>query len=245
VSAPPKPSRKPVFSAADWASFDEAYDRAKALLRYSVPTKRHLLEQMRKSDDGLPTAILYPDGTFELREPSFWERRILCKISDSFWEDHQFQELGDEFFDLVDKLGISVSPDWFYPTGRMQVIGLDPGEPDEGRLHSGCYFFVARQALDRLYPTGAAQVAEEATDLGIDPASRQPPGKKPKHDWKRKAGWEIVRRLQNNQPMPTAAIEWCQQQWAWEQMNAFALPSTAILSRLIWTACRPNRSAQR
>lgn len=100
--------------------------------------------------------------------------------------------------------------------GKVCVFG--------GGLVGSWYFFVSRAHLEKLYPAAGAASIDIEDDIKI---SMQPPGKKPRHDWKKHVGREVARRALAGKSMQTAPEmqSFCIAQWNWEpelrQMQRF------------------------
>jgi hypothetical protein len=135
--AKPPPRQAPAFSAAEWASLDEAFARAKAALGSRQLAERELRAHLRNGR--LPAAALRiaADGAelFEAVAPSFFATAVLTARS------------GNVEIVEIDALIAG-------PSG----VEAPPDETSSFRA-----FFVARRDLDKLYPVAAA--ANHETDI--------------------------------------------------------------------------------
>ena len=175
------------FSVARWATLNEAFARAKAVLSSSALAERDLLADMRTKR--LPSAmrIARDDGTetFERLKPSFWRDPKLSAYSGNVVVHHlDVKFITGECWFFVERSAL----DKLYPVGGVAAS--------------------AKSNAD------FSNDDDEATTL---PPPRRKPGPQPRHDWPLFVASELIRRAKAGEKEPTAAamIEHCETHLKW------------------------------
>lgn len=180
--------RKPAaFSLAQWAPLNEAFARAKAALSSSDLAERDLLADMRSGR--LPSAMR---RLVRVDRTETFER-----LKPTFWTGLILRETIDADLKL---------------TGRVRVAGFNVTKLIAS---ANLWFFVARSALDKLYPVGGASLSTSPADT--PPIERRKPGPQPTHDWPLFVASEMIHRAKAGERDPTAAamIEHCEKHLRW------------------------------
>jgi hypothetical protein len=180
--------KQPVFSAAEWAPWGEAFARAKAALGSGELAARDLIEHLRKGRLDSLVRRVAQDGseTFVPLKPSDWEGAVFSRSGKIRPSDSMARMAVDDSgvptrSPPTPQRVLRVSPpmlqreswvpprNWFSQAGGQDVAD----QPPRARL----WPFVARADLDRLYP-----VVTNVPTKAIEPstASSTP----------RKEGWQ-------------------------------------------------------
>lgn len=104
-------------------------------------------------------------------------------LKPSFWKGLQLLETRETGPDGVAKR-----------SGQVRVRGIDAGLIADAEL----WFFVARSHLDKLYPVSVGRADDD------EPPTNGKPGPRPKKNWKQHVVVELARRIEANEPVPTA-----------------------------------------